>query len=324
MDLRKTLEQLGYPVYYSNVLLFLLRQKTYVNAKEIAVGSDVPLSRVYSILIELEKQSLVKSIPGKTTKYAIVDKKTFLQQVSKKKEHELKEKEEEVKSALNLLNAQIQIAEKMPEVSVRHFVSDKEYWEVYNAEVSNLGLDDTYRIINNMRWAHSFLPEELEGNPGLKEMAIQDEKKMEKGMIIHHMVNPKALVETTISDLKTKKKIIQSLALMLYYDEKRKKHHYITIAPEFRNILIVILKDSTFFEFYGEQHNRILSAIQIKNHKIAEDFAKWFDGYYPSKHDGVKDYAEFKKEILKYAKELAGIQSSEIEKALREVEPIYG
>ena len=90
MDVRKLLERMGYPVYHSNILLFLIKQKEPVNAKEISNGSEVPLSRVYSILIELEKQSLVKSAPGKITTYTVVDKKTFLQQVRSKKDKQLR------------------------------------------------------------------------------------------------------------------------------------------------------------------------------------------------------------------------------------------
>jgi sugar-specific transcriptional regulator TrmB len=85
MDLRETLEELGYQSYHSNVLIYLVSSDKFATAKEISINADVPLSRIYSILIELEKQGLVRSIPGKKTTYTVVEKKRFLQQVGKQK-----------------------------------------------------------------------------------------------------------------------------------------------------------------------------------------------------------------------------------------------
>jgi ribosomal protein L29 len=179
-----------------------------------------------------------------------------------------------------------------------------------------------------MRWAHGFLPEEVVNKPDIKSMIVEDIRKIKEGkFLLHHIVNAEALVNVTIEDLKTKDQIKRSIAQILYYYNRPdlKKYHFITLASELKNILIVILKDSTFLEFYSPtEHTKIHSAVQIKSRAIARDFAKWFDAYSKEKHEPEKDYQLFKKEILKYARELAKISPSEIEKAIKEVKPIYG
>lgn len=128
MDPRRLLEELGYAAYDTNVILFLFRNKSPATAKEISEKAEVPLSRIYSILIELKKQNLVKKVPGKTTTYVIADKNVFLQQVGKKKTLELKEQEKKVESALQLLEKQVDI--RSPKTAVRHFTKNQVLEEI--------------------------------------------------------------------------------------------------------------------------------------------------------------------------------------------------
>jgi sugar-specific transcriptional regulator TrmB len=327
MDLRKVFEELGYPVYQSNILLFLIRNEKHANAKEISAGSEVPLSRVYSILIELERQGLVRSIPGKTTTYTVVDKKDFLQQVGNKKSLDIEKQKSRAESALQLLNQQIEIAAKSPEVTVRHFVSDTDYWAVYNSEAEKMKPGETFRIINSVRWALSLLPSEVENRPGIKSMIENDLKRQRAGLKIHHIVDPEALVQTIVDDLKSKQKIIESISQMLYYEHlpEIRKNHLITIAPEFKNVMIFIMKDSTFFEFYAPgNHTEILSAVQIKSKEITKDFSRWFDTYSREKRNPEQDYEKFKAAVLSVARKTAKIEPKEIEKLVAAMRPVYG
>jgi hypothetical protein len=239
----------------------------------------------------------------------------------------LEKEKERVESALQLLDKKIEISSKSPEVTVRHFLSDSDYWEAYNSEISKLKKGDVFRIINSTRWALSLLPSETENRPGIKSMILADLEKQRAGVKIHHMADPDALVGTIVSDLKTKQKIIEALSQLLYYDNlpELKQNHLITIAPQFRNLMIFIAKDSTFFEFYSpDDHTKIISAVQIRSRDITKDFANWFDKYSDEKHEPDNDYKRFKRAVLDAAKRTARIEPEEIEKLIKAMRPVYG
>lgn len=326
MGAKKTLRELGFTDYESRVLMFLNSQEEEKSAKEISKGSDVPLTKLYSILLDLEKRDLVEKLPGERNHYRISGKKNLIESLREEKEEEIKEKKKELESLLENLDSNLQ-ERGSREVSVNYFTSDERYWKAYNNEVSKLEEGEVYRIINNSRWAVSFLPEEIENNPGLESMIKGDiKKRLGSKFILHHIVNPEKLVQNIIEDLGEKEKIKKSIAQILYYYDKPelKETHYIDLAPELKNVLIAVFKSSVFIEFYSKGESVSLSsAIQIKSKEVAEDFARWFDNFSKDKNDPERDYKEFKREILKNANKLANIDSEEVEKALKEVEPFY-
>ena len=327
MNSKEILRNLGFSEYETKVLLYLDSIGQPVDAKEIAKESCVPLTKLYSILIKLKRQNFIIKLPGKINLYRNIDRKQLIKNLKEQKDERIKQEKEKFTELSKLLESSLK-GFPTKEVSVRYFTSDKDYWKIYNEEVAKLGKKDTYKIINNMRWVQGFLPEEIKDRPNIKSMITADVKLLKQGKFkLHHMVNIQALIQNTINDLKTKEKIKRSIAQLLYYYGRPDliKHHYITIAPELKNILIVILKESIFFEFYSPiEHTKILSAVQIKSKEITKDFAKWFDAYSKEKHSSKKDFEKFKKEILKYAKELAKINPKDIEKAIKEVKPVYG
>jgi hypothetical protein len=167
----------------------------------------------------------------------------------------------------------------------------------------------------------------VENRPGIKSMIENDLKRQRAGLKIHHIVDPEALVQTIVDDLKSKQKIIESISQMLYHEHlpEIRKNHLITIAPEFKNVMIFIMKDSTFFEFYAPgNHTEILSAVQIKSKEITKDFSRWFDTYSREKRNPEQDYEKFKAAVLSVARKTAKIEPKEIEKLVAAMRPVYG
>lgn len=325
MGAKKTLRELGLTDYETRVLLFLSSAGEEKTAKEIAKSADVPLTKLYSILLDLGKRGLVEKLPGEVNHYRSKGKQEIIHELREEKEKEIEQKREKLDQLLDNLNSNLEEKEEK-RVPINYFSSDKKYWRAYNKEVSKLERGEVYQIINNSRWAVSFLPEEIRNNPGLESMIKGDiKKRLGQKFILHHMVNPEKLVQSTSEDLKEKEKIKRSLGqILFYYDQpKLKETHYITLAPEFRNILIAIIKNSTFIEFYSEKSTELRSAIQIKSKEVSQDFARWFDAYSEEKHDPEEDYNRFKQQILTRAKDLKGINPKEIERAIENIEPFY-
>jgi len=308
MESKEIFRNLGFSEYETKVLVYLSSVSKAADAKQISSEANVPLTKLYSILLGLERRNLIAKLPGVVNLYKPLVAEQMIKNIGDQKKQELEQKEKQIEERLEFLKSRLKGATIKGEVSVRHFVSDSEYWKVYNEEVNKLRKGDVYRIINSMRLCTSFIPEELKDRPGIKSMILNDLKKQRDGVVIHHMINVEALLEQIKNDLKAEWKIKQSIVQVLHLDRVQKKHHYITLAPELKNLLIVILKDSTFLEFYGEDHTKILTAIQIVSRDIAKDFAKWFDSVSPGKHDGDADYEKFKSEVIRVAREKLGIR----------------
>ena len=72
------------------------------------------------------------------------------------------------------------------------------------------------------------------------------------------------------------------------------------MASEFQDLVIVIINDDVFYEFYEHNSNSISSALHIKSRKIAQDMSRWFDGFDKyNPHNPKVDFIRFKKEILR-------------------------
>lgn len=326
MDLRKIFREIGFTDYETRILIYLNGVDGTKNAKQIAEGADVPLTKLYSLLLGLEEDGLIEKLPGEVNLYRLVEREELINTLREMKEEEIREREDKLDSLMENLDSSLDRTTGR-EVSISYFTSNKKYWKAYNREVSKLGMGDVYRIINNNRWALSFLPEEIEDRPGLESMIRNDiNQRLNKNFILYHMVNPESFVESILEDLGERERIKKSLAQLLFYygHEEMKKTHYIELAPEFKNILIAIINTSTFIEFYsGGRHDKISNAIQIKSREVSEDFANWFDGYCSGTKDPDEDFKRFKEEVLRCAEELKDIEPREIEDEIENVDPVY-
>ncbi|MFC1750109.1 hypothetical protein ACFL2V_15015 [Pseudomonadota bacterium] len=133
-------------------------------------------------------------------------------------------------------------------------------------------------------------------------MVKRDRKMMEKGIIIHHITNPKALVENMMNELQDKDKVKIAIQRMLgvFIAEKKLQNHWITLVPEIRDLVLAIFKKDVFMEFYNEKTSKIAASIHIKSKNIANDLGIWFTSFDKNKkHDPEQDYLNFKKEIEK-------------------------
>lgn len=315
-EMIKLLERLGFTLYESKIVIWISSQSGYKTAKQIAEGSGVPLSRIYSILLKFEKLDIIKKFPGREYSYSIIDKDVLIEIISKNKESEIEKEKEETNTLCKMLNEKLsEVQKKFPsEVDVKYYTDNDAYWKDYVSATSKLKKNDRYRIINNIRLSSSFLREEID-KMSPEQRIVSKGMEYPSGTIVHYMLNPKALVERIIFELKANDKIIESISAMLEYLDQNKKYYCFTIAPEMKNILITIVSDSVFLEFYGMESARISSAIRIKNEKIAKDFMKWFDGFDKiKKHESKKEFNEFKEDVLKWAEKLAKIKPKEIEK----------
>ena len=299
-NLKKALRDLGFSQYYSDILIFLASQEKPQTAKEVSEGSGVPLARIYSILIDLENRGLIKSTPGKTKFYSTCPKREMLSVIKKEKKKQIEKTRLKIKQALKIMEKSIK-QKPEEEVKIRYFTKDKDYWKAYEEARNKLTPADRYSIINSIRLCPSFLFEELDQNPAFKKLLVNLEKDEDlKGLKQHYVVDVEALVQRTWNDLKDREKFIESIRKMLSYLGKYKQNYRYTLIKGMRNILIVIMKDSVFFEFYGKSSISISSAIQIQSKKVAKDFQLWFDSLVRGEHDPEKDYQKFREEVLKW------------------------
>lgn len=321
MEVREVLRKLGFSEYEAKVLGYLNSVEEPKDAKEISKSSGVPLTKLYSVLKDLQDRELVEELPGKVNQYRLEDRQNVPGKILDQKKRELEKEQERFEKLTEVLESSLDQSDQET-ASIRYFNSNERYWDVYNQEVSRLQVGGTYRIINNMRWSLSFLPEELENRPRLRSMVLKDLESMRnKRFVLHHMTNVKSMLKNIRSGLETDEERKQSIAQLLkfYSRDDLKSQHRITLAPDFKNILIVILKDSAFLEFYpAGDHTEISSAIQVKGQKIAKDFSNWFDAY-TDQSDPEKDYEKFTQEILDGADQIMGIEENELRDRMEEI-----
>jgi hypothetical protein len=306
-DVKNALKTLGYDDYHSRIIMALMRSNSYLTAKEIEDQSGVPLARLYSILLDLKKEKLVSLMPGHIRKYKVAT--DICKRLTERRNKDIEKQKTEVSDASKYLATVMKNIPKSQGVEIELFTDSEEYWNNYNRCASKFKSGDIYRIINTTRLADSILPEEYEDIPGLKKMIFDDQKMQADGVIVHTITNPEALVKNMLKEhdaefLKRSMKVL----LESFREPAIMKNHWITIAPEFNNILIVIMKNVVFFEFYGQKSSVISSALKITGKTVASDLAVWFDGFAKKKHDPKKDYDVFEKEILKACKKLARIE----------------
>lgn len=311
-DIKKLFEELGFTLYESKILLWLIAEGGLRSAKQISQGSNVPLTRIYSILLGFEKKGMIKVTPGKEKLYSTADIKHLIEILKNNKKSELEEKEEKDISIINSLNQKLKdISKGYPsEVAIKYYTDNNAYWEDYAAASQKMKSGEKNRIINNLRLCHSFIQKELDA-------MSETQRDVMKGKFVsckvkmHYVVNPRSLVQRAVSDLKDKNDILMSITRML--KNVKRENAVITIAPELKNLVMVIFSDMIFLEFYGEDSKKITSAIQIKSEQITKDFAGWFDAFDKrKKHNLKEEYKEFENEILKWAEKLAGISPRKI------------
>jgi len=292
------LRKLGFTLYESKILSYMLKEGRWLSAEEISKNSRVPKTKIYSILISLEKKGLIKTTPGKPRRF-LAKKEKFLSQLRKLKKEEIKKKAEEQEMLIKNLAKQLPKALKYEEVEVRYFTDSEEYWKAYLKEVNKFKKGDVYRVINTVRLTFGLLKEEIEEIPSLKKYA-GTEPALAKGAKLHYILNPKTIVQRTKEELKDKELVRKSINQMLRKMHSLRKQILVDIHPAFKNLLVVIMKDCVCFEFYGKSSVSISSAIMIFSKKVVEDFSNWFDALCSKKHDPEKDFNKFKKEILKW------------------------
>jgi len=308
------LRKLGLTDYESSILLYLITQEDYVNAKEISKSSKVPMGRIYSILIELEEVALIKKISGKVSLYKIEDKKTFIKSLTKKNISEIKKQENEIQNATDVLKVLFPKLKndenKGNSFEINYFNEDEKYWKVYIKAVNSLKKGDKYRIINSLRLGDSFLNSELKNNTGLRRMINNDNKKRKLGIDYYLITNPRSIVENIIKELKDEKLIEESIITMLkIYKYYSKDNSYITTSNSFNSLIIVILKDDVFLEFYSDRTNKLTSAIHINNNQTCNDLGNWFDGFIKNDLLSPKEcYKNFEKEVKDVAFELLSLK----------------
>jgi len=299
MELKNLLKELGYDDYHANVLLALAKESP-LDAKELTVASGVPIGRIYSVLLDLEDDCLVRRMAGPVDKFSAQPNDVLIRRMVRKNEEEIIERKKRIRGIAKSLRSGLNVIPMLTSgFEIHHYTKDRDYWPVYNKAVSILRKGDIYRIINSRRISDSLLDIELDGNPDLKKMVIQDNKMVAKGGKIHIVTNPESVVTNIQKELKKPELIKESVNKMLtrFSNKLLRKHTKITLAPQFKDLIIAIIGDNVFMEFYDEKTNSIASALHIKGKKIARDMAHWFDSI-----GNPVSYKVFEKEVKKYAK----------------------
>ncbi len=296
------LRKLGFTLYESRILSYMLKESRWVSAEEIVKNARVPKTKIYSLLIKLEKEGLIKATPGKPRRF-LAKKEEFIARLRELKRKTFMKKLRQEEELISQLAKALPKIVEYEKVEVRYFTDPEEYWKAYLKEVNKFRKGDIYRVINTVRLTFGLLKEEIENIPSLKKYA-GTEPALAKGAKLHYILNPKTIVERTIAELKDPQKVEQSLRQMLRKMYLYRKQIMIDIHPAFKNLLVVIMKDCVCFEFYDESSVSISSAIMIFGKSIVSDFSKWFDALCAKKHDPEEDIKKFEREIWKQWKKL--------------------
>ena len=91
------LQELGLTEYEAKCISSLFKLKS-AKATEISMDSQVPKTRIYDILEQLEKKKLVIAVHDKPKKYAVVDAEKVIEHLLEQKKSELKNLEEKALS----------------------------------------------------------------------------------------------------------------------------------------------------------------------------------------------------------------------------------
>jgi hypothetical protein len=308
VELKKVLEELGFAKYHSRILLYLISIGKYVDARQIEAGSGVPLSRIYSIVLELKKSNLILTLPGKTNLYAAQPKTRLISAIKVLKEKQMAAQKQKLASAYDVLNRKLaKVKTKGPsDVIITHYHRNEDYWLDYLKTETKLRRGDTHRIINNIRLCPSFIKEELNNMPKCQASVMRGEGFQEDSAKVQYILNPKSLVKNTISDLREHSKVKLALKQALYALKKESEVADIFINEDTNRMLFVIDPDCVWMEFYGDRYDQIISALRIQSVDVARDFAKWFDSL--AKSCTKKTYIEFEKDIKMWAWKLAKIK----------------
>lgn len=144
-----------------------------------------------------------------------------------------------------------------------------------------------------------------------QKVATTDNDLIRRGILIHIITTPESIVRNTFNDLGNKVLVKKALSNMLKTlgNKRYLRGRYITLAPEFKSMIFIIFKEDAFMEFYSGKSNDLSSAIHIKSRSAVRDLAIWFDKFdNNAKHDGIKDFEEFEKEIRKWAMKICQIK----------------
>lgn len=287
------LRKLGFTHYEARLLWALLKSQKWLSAEELVREANVPLTKSYSILITLEKRGLIQATPGKPRRY-FAERKKFLQALKELKNQEI----EELMKTNNLLISEIKSAiPTLPlaeEVEVKYFTNPEEYWKAYLNEVGRFKKGEIYRVINSVRLTFGLLEEEIKHIPSLKKYA-GTEPALQQGVILHYILNPRAILKRTKLELKEPQKIQKSLNQMLARMEKFKHRILIDFNEGFENLLLAILPRCVCLEFYGQSSVEIQSALMIFGRSVVRDFSSWFDALCSKDH--ANDLEKFKQHL---------------------------
>lgn len=307
-ELKKLLKSIGFTEYKSSVFLFMTTQPKALNAKQIAYGADIPLARIYSVLLELEKEGLVRRIPGKIQLYTVVGSKEATEKIFTKQEKKMKEKLGNFKKLSHSFKKELSHIEKerkiQPNVTVRYHEKDPNYWLRIAEIEGKVNRGEVRRILDVWRPIWGLLDEELNKSLTLRKNYLTDLKLVKRGVIQRYLYNPKMIVHSTAVELKNKEKIVKSLSKFLNFCSENRNEIRIKITHTFENMLVEITPETVILEFFAGQLESG-NAIELNGELAVKDFTIWFDAMYGK--DDPKGYEKLKKEIKKQAREMLGI-----------------
>jgi len=298
-ELLKSLEQFGITGYRAQVLLALMRAGGHLNAKELAQKSGVPLARLYSILLELERQGLVRSLPGKVTLYRAVDASKAVESLARQKRKSLEAQFSELDLASkDLRQAFSSTSRPFPSISVRYFSNPEEYWATI-AEAEKAGVGTQRRVVECRRLVFSLLDEEL-GENGWASFARAAKKKIFREQV-SYLVNVDEFVASRLRDLKSKKKVAESLKLFLSFLKQHSDSVYAAPTLAVQNMVVEIRPSLVFLEFYSSDSSKMLNGLLISGEVAANDFAKWFDALLGERKPAEKMFRDFQNALVEAA-----------------------
>jgi len=297
MDPLKCLSELGFSGYDARVLSALMSEGA-IAAKPLSQKAGVPMGMIYATLGRLKSRGLVEEVPGKTRRFAAVDKDEVIRTIATASEKRREDEHAREVQLLSELGRGLGMRSSR-EVRMRYFSDEDEYWAAYLKADLAMGSADILRAILPVRPCNALLDWELRLHPGLAEVNRRTAHR--RGPKFRYLTNVDALVSNTCRSLKDPREAAQSLGQILSH-AKDSGDWFFKSKSMVKNMVVFIMKDRVFFEFYSGDCTEFIAALELNDERIVEDFSQWFDQLFGPVRDRKKALAVFEKRLIAAAR----------------------
>ncbi|VVC72210.1 Uncharacterised protein [uncultured archaeon] len=179
------------------------------------------------------------------------------------------------------------------DVRVRYFSGEEEYLGAYVEAEGLMGPKDTVKAILPVRPFYALLEKELRGHPAIADFLRRSGKR---GPQYVCLTNADAVVFNAVQTLGCGMDAARSLEKLVDYARKSGKWVYKS-RNIVKNMVMFILKDRVFFEFYSGDTTDFIAALELRDENAVKDFSIWFDQLFGKVRDRKAALAVFERRL---------------------------